>query len=91
MKYDNEAFKEVSIITGNTRLFTLQDTYKNLPTTLSDTATSLSSTITQSSNDNITHTNWTSNNLWGSIYQSSNNDIAYTNQINQNNLSLIHI
>ena len=28
LKYDNDAFKEVSIITGNTRLFTLQDTCK---------------------------------------------------------------
>ena len=69
LKYDGDVFKEVSLVSGNARLFTLQDTYKNLPTTLSDSATNLSTSIGSSSNNNIDYTKLTSNNLWSFIYK----------------------
>lgn len=67
LSYNGTHFKEVSLATGNTRLFCLNDTYENLPTTMN-------TSIFNSSNDCFNHSVIYTNSALTNYYTKSDNN-----------------
>jgi len=76
--YDQNYFTNVAIFGTNTRLFTLQPTFQNLPDTIANTSNDLDIKISNTSNDMAKYTSNTSNTLYENNSNSSNSLFAYT-------------
>lgn len=89
LSYDNTAFSQYSVITGNASVMTLNDTYKNLPTSISSINTNLNNNYfnkDQLSNVFIT-SNIHSNSLSNLTYQTTTALGLINNNVNNNYLT----
>ena len=78
LSYDNSCFSQYSVVTGNAMVLTLNDTYKNLPTTI---ATSLSQ-INTNLNDNYFNKGQLSNIfITSNILSNTSNTLANYNNL----------